>query len=162
MKDNPTPCTYLYAMRVQALGRGTLLAYPTAQAGGRAGLQASDKERREPDDEVLAELLLLLLGQTDGRSADVETAERARPPAERQPAVDAIPVEGVSAGQAPDVVPVAARRYAHAAVPRRRRRVVVVPAAAPPPALALLGSHRLCRTDRNRHTAATLGAGESR
>lgn len=143
--------------------RHKLLAYPTA-AGGQCLLQAGDKEGREPDDEVLAERLLVV-DQTHGRSAaDVQAAERARPPAARQPAVDAVPVEGVSAGQPPDVVPVAARRYAHAAVRRpRRRRRVVVPAAATSPALAaLIGSRRLCRRP-NRHAAAALGgAGQSR
>jgi hypothetical protein len=47
MKDNPTPCTYLYAMRVQALGRGTLLAYPTAWAGGRAYKPATKSEENQ-------------------------------------------------------------------------------------------------------------------
>jgi len=84
----------------------------------------------------------VVVDQSDGRSSgDVQAAERARPAAARQPAVDAVPVKGVSAGQPPDVVPVvAARRYAHAAVPRR-----------------------LCRRRPNRHAAAAvLGAGESR
>ena len=118
----------------------------------RPVLQAGDEERREPDDEVLAELVLLLAGQAHGAAADVQAAERARPPAARQPAVDAVPVEGVAARQAPDLLPVAARRYAHAAVPRR----AVVPAAVSP-ALAV-GRH--LRPDL--HAAAGQGRGEQR
>jgi hypothetical protein len=110
-------------------------------------LQAGDEERREPDDEVVAELKLLLVDETHGRSGgDVQAAERARAAAAREPAVDAVAVEGVSAGQPPDVVPVvAARRNAHAAVPhrRRRRRAVVAAAAATSPPTLGLGPRRL-------------------
>ena len=48
-------------------------------------------------------------------AADVQAAERARPAAQRQPPVDALPVEGVAARQPPYVLPVAEPRYAHAA-----------------------------------------------
>lgn len=55
-------------------------------------------------------------------AADVQAAERAGPAAQRQPPVDALPVEGVAARQAAYVLPVAEPRYAHAAA----ARVVVV------------------------------------
>jgi hypothetical protein len=122
----------------------------------RPVLQPSDEEGREPDDEVLAELLLLLVGQAHGAAADVQAAERACPPAACQPAVDAVPVERVAARQAPDLLPVAARRYAHAAVIPRR---AVVPVAASPP---LAVSRHLLPNLHAAPAAAGLGAGEGR
>jgi len=78
-----------------------------------------DVEGRDPDDEVLAELMLLLLlvDQTHGSAAaDVHATERACPLVARQPQVDAVPVESVAARQHPSLLSVAARRYTHAAV----------------------------------------------
>jgi hypothetical protein len=96
-------------------------------------LQAGDKEGGEPDDEVLAELMLVVVEQA--HAADVQAAERARPPAPRQPPVNAVPVEGVAARQPPHLLPIAARRYAHDAALLHGRAVVLFPAAAPPPAV---------------------------
>lgn len=76
-------------------------------------LQAGDEERREPDDEIVAELVLIRHRCCD--AADVQAAERARPVAQCQPPVDAVPVERVAARQPPYVLPVTEPRYAHAA-----------------------------------------------
>jgi hypothetical protein len=108
-------------------------------------LQTGDKEGRELDDEVLAELMLIV-EQT--HAADVQVAERARLPAARQP-----PAGRRSPGGRRD-------RTAVAAPPRRRGTSICTRrSTAPPPGGLARGRSTACSRVQPPGSVTTISYG---